>query len=72
MRTGRRPPLSGEGSDNRRLLVFICDLGLKVVRRLTECVDAQYEGIRSVLGARKTAQLKELLETFLEAQPDGN
>lgn len=58
---------AADANDNRRVLVFISDLGLEVVRRLTERVDAHHLSVEAVLGARKTAQLKKLLETFLEA-----
>ena len=58
---------AADANDNRRVLVFISDLGLQVVERLTQRVDAHHLDVESVLGARKTAQLKKLLETFLEA-----
>lgn len=61
---------AADANDNRRVLVFISDLGLEVVERLTERVAAHQSGVESVLGARKAAQLKKLLETLLEAQPD--
>lgn len=63
---------AADANDNRRVLVFISDLGLEVVERLTERVAAHQSGVESVLGARKTAQLKKLLETFLENQPDAD
>ena len=63
---------AADANDNRRVLVFISDLGLEVVERLTERVDAHHVGIESMLGARKTAQLKKLLETFLEADTGSN
>jgi MarR family transcriptional regulator, organic hydroperoxide resistance regulator len=62
---------ASDANDNRRVLVFISDLGLAVVDRLTERVDAHHECVETMLGARKTAQLKKLLENFLEAQPAG-
>lgn len=61
-----------DANDNRRVLVFISDLGLEVVERLTERVDAHHVGVESMLGARKTVQLKKLLETFLEADTSSN
>jgi len=57
-----------DANDNRHVLEFISDLGLDVVERLTERVDAHHEGMESVLGARGSSQLKELLGTFLVAQ----
>jgi|GEM_PF-3659138 len=56
-----------DANDNGRVLVSISDLGLEVVQRLTERVDAHHLGVESMLGIRKPAQLKKLLETFLEA-----
>lgn len=63
---------AADAADNRRVLVYISDLGLEVVGRLTERVKAHHESIEAALGARKTAQLKKLLETFLEADAGGN
>ena len=53
--------------DNRRVLVYISDLGLETVARLRERVDAHHEGIEETLGPRKTNQLKRLLESFIAA-----
>jgi DNA-binding MarR family transcriptional regulator len=63
---------AADANDNRRVLVFISDLGLEVVERLTQRVNAHHVGIESVLGSRKTAQLKKLLETFLDADTGGH
>ena len=63
---------AANADNSRRVLVFISDLGLEVVERLTERIDAHHEGIEFVLGAHKTAQLKKFLETFLEARTGGN
>ena len=51
--------------DNRRVLVYISDLGLETVVRLTRRVDAHHESIEETLGPRKTSQLKKLLESFI-------
>ncbi len=51
--------------DNRRVLLFISDLGLEVVERLRERVDAHHDSIEEALGPRKTKQLKRLLESFI-------
>jgi len=57
-------------NDNRRVLVFIGDLGLDAVARLTERIDAHHDSIEGALGPRKTAQLKRLLGQFIaEARP---
>jgi DNA-binding MarR family transcriptional regulator len=52
--------------DNRRVLVVISDFGLDTVARLNERVDAHHESIEEALGARRTTQLKRLLEQFIE------
>ena len=57
--------------DNRRVWVFITDLGLAVVARLKDRVDAHHETIEGALGPRKTSQLKKLLETLIaESRPN--
>ena len=57
--------------DNRRVWVFISDLGLEVVARLKERVDAHHETIEVALGPRKTLQLKKLLESLIaESHPN--
>lgn len=62
---------AADANDSRKVLVFITDLGLAAVRRLTRRVDAHHDGIESAFGPRKTAQLKRLLEQFIdEAHPD--
>lgn len=61
---------AADAGDNRKVLVFISDLGLEVVARLTERVDAHHDSIEEALGPRKTAQLKKLLESFIaESRP---
>lgn len=56
--------------DSRRVVVYISDLGLEMVARLKKNVDAHHESIEEALGARKTSQLKKLLESFIaEARP---
>ena len=52
--------------DNRKVLVFISDLGLEVVERLSEQIDAHHRSLEDALGPRKTQQLKRLLESFIE------
>lgn len=52
--------------DNRKVLVYISDLGLETVRRLRKRVDAHHVEIEVALGPRKTLQLKKLLESFIE------
>jgi DNA-binding MarR family transcriptional regulator len=51
--------------DNRKVLVYISDLGLDMVGRLKKSVDAHHESIEETLGPRKTLQLKKLLESFI-------
>ena len=57
---------AADAQDNRKVLVFISDLGLEVVARLKERVDAHHTSIEEALGPRKTLQLKRLLESFIE------
>lgn len=62
---------AADKADNRKVLVFISDLGLEVVARLKARVDAHHSSIEEVLGPRKTSQLKKLLESFIEgSRPD--
>jgi DNA-binding MarR family transcriptional regulator len=51
--------------DSRKVLVFISDKGLAAVQRLTPQVDAHHQSIDKLLGHRKTAQLKKLLDDFV-------
>ena len=51
--------------DNRKVLVFISDLGLDTVARLKQRVDAHHDSLEEALGPRKTSQLKRLLESFI-------
>jgi DNA-binding MarR family transcriptional regulator len=56
--------------DNRKVLVYISDLGLETVARLKLRVDAVHDTIEEALGPRKTSQLKRLLEIFIaESKP---
>jgi len=57
---------AADASDNRKVLVYISDLGLETVARLKKRVDAHHDGIEEALGPRKTSQLKKLLESFIE------
>jgi MarR family transcriptional regulator, organic hydroperoxide resistance regulator len=62
---------AADEEDNRRVLVFISDLGLDVVARLRKRVDAHHETIEEALGPRKTQQLKKLLENLIdESRPE--
>lgn len=54
-----------DAHDNRKVLVYISDLGLEVVGRLKKSVDAHHDSIEEALGPRKTQQLKKLLESFI-------
>lgn len=57
---------AADPADNRKVLVFISDLGLEVVARLKARVDAHHSSIEEALGPRRTSQLKRLLESFIE------
>lgn len=56
---------AADAVDNRKVLVFISDLGLETVARLKERVDAHHDSLEEALGPRKTSQLKRLLESFI-------
>ena len=56
---------AADAQDSRRVLVYISDLGLETVARLKKHVDAHHDDITDTLGARKTEQLKRLLESFI-------
>lgn len=57
---------AADAHDSRKVLVYISDLGLETIARLRKSVDAHHDGIETALGARKTTQLKRLLENFIE------
>ena len=59
---------AADHSDNRKVLVYISDLGLETVARLKVNVDAHHDSIADTLGARKTEQLKRLLESFIASK----
>ena len=56
---------AADPADSRKVLVFISDLGVDVVARLRERVDAHHSSIEEVLGPRRTRELKRLLESFI-------
>jgi DNA-binding MarR family transcriptional regulator len=56
---------ANDRNDNRKVLVFISDLGLETVARLKQRVDAHHVSLELALGSRKTSQLKRLLENFI-------
>ncbi len=61
---------AADAADSRRVLVFISDLGLETLARLKQRVDAHHESVEGAFGARKTDQLKRLLESFIgETRP---
>lgn len=62
---------AADAHDNRKVLLFISDRGLEVVARLSERVDAHHETLEEALGARKTSQLKKLLESFIAESTAG-
>jgi DNA-binding MarR family transcriptional regulator len=57
---------AADAKDSRKVLVFISDLGLDVIARLKERVDAHHTSIEEALGPRRTSQLKKLLESFIQ------
>lgn len=57
---------AADTQDSRKVLVFITDRGLDTVARLKKSVDSHHDEVEEALGARKTTQLKRLLEAFIE------
>ena len=57
---------AADPADSRRVLVFVSDLGLDTLARLKQRVDAHHESVEEAFGARKTDQLKRLLESFID------
>lgn len=53
-------------ADTRRVLVYITDHGLALVRRLRECVDQHHEAINAAVGTKKAEQLKKLLGELIK------
>jgi DNA-binding MarR family transcriptional regulator len=62
---------AADPGDNRKVLVYISDLGLETVAHLKRRVDAHHESIEEALGPRKTIQLKRLLESFIAGSRPG-
>jgi MarR family transcriptional regulator, organic hydroperoxide resistance regulator len=56
---------AADTTDSRKVLVYISNRGLKTVARLMRQVDAHHESIEEAFGARRTSQLKKLLESFI-------
>ncbi len=56
---------AADDADSRKVLVFISDLGLEVIARLSQRVDAHHSSIEEALGPKRTLQLKKLLESFI-------
>ena len=57
---------AADSADNRKVLVYISDLGLEMVQRLKVTVDAHHGAVEEAMGARKVEQLKKLLKQFIE------
>jgi len=62
---------AADAQDNRKVLVYISDLGLEVVSRLKISVDAHHGALEDAMGARKVEQLKKLLKQFIEESAAG-
>lgn len=54
--------------DNRRVLVYISDLGLAKVASLRGSVEQQRHSLEATLGAREGRELRRLLEAFIREQ----
>jgi DNA-binding MarR family transcriptional regulator len=57
---------AADASDNRKVLVYVSDLGLETVSRLKKSVDAHHGAVEGSMGQRKVDQLKKLLKQFIE------
>ena len=62
---------AADAQDNRKVLVYISDLGLEVVSRLKISVDAHHGALEEAMGPRKVEQLKKLLKRFIEESATG-
>jgi DNA-binding MarR family transcriptional regulator len=62
---------AADAQDNRKVLVYISDLGLEVVSRLKISVDAHHGALEDAMGVRKVEQLKKLLKRFIEESAAG-
>lgn len=54
-----------DGKDNRKVMVFISNRGLKTVARLKRQVNAHHDSVTETFGSGRTKQLKALLESFI-------
>lgn len=54
--------------DQRRVLVYITDMGMQLFQRIKNRVDTQNAALEEHLGARKAATLRELLESVIARQ----
>ncbi|MDT3677651.1 MAG: MarR family transcriptional regulator [Burkholderiaceae bacterium] len=54
--------------DNRRVLVYISDVGLACVRRLESTVQRERQSMESALGRDRGRELKQLLEDFIRGR----
>jgi DNA-binding MarR family transcriptional regulator len=62
---------AADAQDNRKVLVYISDLGLETVSRLKKSVDAHHGALEEAMGPRKVEQLKKLLKQFIEESTAG-
>lgn len=62
---------AADAQDNRKVLVYVSDLGLETVARLRKSVDAHHGMVEEAMGPRKVEQLKKLLKQFIEELAEG-
>lgn len=55
-------------ADQRRVVVYITDLGLELAERVKDRVDGQNSALEENLGPRKTAELRKLLGQIISLQ----
>jgi DNA-binding MarR family transcriptional regulator len=55
-------------ADQRRVVVYITDIGLELAERVKDRVDGQNSVLEENLGPRKTAELRKLLGQIINLQ----
>lgn len=55
-----------DAADQRRVLVYVTDMGLELFERIKERADSQNTALEERLGPRRTAMLRELLGSVIE------
>lgn len=59
---------AADPEDSRRVLVYVTDAGLALLRELQSKVDRHHAALQDLLGARNARQLEHLLTLLVEAE----